>query len=99
MNRSDRQRRVRAKIKGTSKQPRLSIFRSNKYIYCQAIDDEQGATLAQADSKDPAEVGSKIGQALIKKKIKTAVLDRAGYKYHGQVKVMAESARQVGLSF
>ncbi len=108
-----RRKRVRAKVFGTLERPRLSVFRSNQHIYVQAIDDTQGRTLASASDlelkdkpkekpakvKDAFEVGKLIAQKLLKLNIKKAVFDRGGYKYHGQVKALAEGARKGGLEF
>lgn len=103
------QNRLRKKIKGTSARPRLSVFRSNKAIYCQVIDDVSGVTLAQASSKEGAAEGNKSNQAkavgkLIAerasaKNISTVVFDRGGYLYHGRVKALADGAREGGLKF
>ncbi|MBI4086337.1 MAG: 50S ribosomal protein L18 [Candidatus Liptonbacteria bacterium] len=108
--RGRRVRRVRAKISGTSQKPRLAVFRSNRHIYAQLIDDEKNHTLASASSREFAKQKSKekkTGQAglvggLIAKKaiaagVKTAVLDRRAYKYHGRVKAVAEEAKKGGL--
>lgn len=102
--------RVRKKISGTAELPRLSVFRSNKAIYCQIIDDLKGHTLAAASSFDNGGVsGTKTEQAkavgqLIAEKAKSAgveavVFDRGGYLYHGRVKALAEGAREGGLKF
>ncbi len=92
---------MRAKIKGTSEKPRLSIFKSNRYIYAQLIDDSIGKTLVSASkisSKDaPALLGENIGKKAAEKEIKNAVFDRGDYKYHGRVKVIADAARKAGL--
>lgn len=97
-------RRVRAKISGTAERPRLAVFRSNRFISAQLIDDTKGATLAAASSqeiKDAKNVAEEVGKILAKKaiakKIKSAVYDRRSYKYHGQVKSLAEGARSGGL--
>lgn len=97
-------RRVRAKISGTAERPRLAVFRSNRFISAQLIDDTKGATLAAASSqeiKDTKNVAEEVGKILAKKaiakKIKSAVYDRRSYKYHGQVKSLAEGARSGGL--
>jgi large subunit ribosomal protein L18 len=102
--------RIRKKVKGTEARPRLSVFRSNKYIYCQVIDDVAGTTLAQASSKE-TEVGSgaKIDQArqvgkliasrLLQSNVQTVVFDRGGFLYHGRVKSLADGAREGGLQF
>jgi large subunit ribosomal protein L18 len=96
-----RHKKVRAKIKGTSTCPRLCIFRSNKYIYAQIIDDEKGKTLALA--KAGLNKSSKAGKDIAKKaedlKIKKVVFDRGGYKYHGRVKALADAAREAGIKF
>ncbi len=106
----DRQRRVRAKIAGTKEQPRLSVFRSLKYISAQLIDDTIGKTLISVNDREvknkkatkmekAKEVGKLIGQKALEKDIKLVVFDRAGYKYHGRVKAVAEGAREAGLEF
>lgn len=108
-----RHRRVRAKIKGTSERPRLSIFRSNRHLWAQLIDDTRGNTLVSANSKESAgkqkksspslkkaeDLGRTIAERALKKKIGKAVFDRGGYKYHGLVKAVAEGARKGGLKF
>ncbi len=102
---------IRQKIKGTAERPRLSVFRSNKYIYAQLIDDENGKTIAAASSRDKgfsakgtkvevaAEVGKAIGELAKKENIETCVFDRGGYLYHGRVKSLADGAREAGLKF
>ncbi len=94
-----RKTRIRAKIAGTAERPRLSVFRSAKYIYVQAIDDEKGATLAFAKGEDSKKVGSEIAEKLGKKKIKKVVFDRGGFAYHGRIKDLADAAREGGLEF
>lgn len=109
-----RHKRIRAKIKGGATYPRLSVFRSNKHIYLQVIDDAEGKTILSADDlainaksdkkkrakKESARVAGKtIAEKLTKKNIKKVVFDRAGYKYHGRVKEAADGAREVGLEF
>lgn len=106
-----RHRRVRAKISGTPERPRLNVFRSNKHIYAQLIDDVNGVTLAAASTMDKAFEGNggnkdaarKVGQAIAKlaldKKIEDVVFDRGGYLYHGRVKELADGAREGGLKF
>jgi large subunit ribosomal protein L18 len=101
--------RIRAKIKGTSKCPRLCIFRSLKHIYVQAIDDVNGKVLFSSDrrklknAKNNIETAKKVGMEIAKiaavKKIGKVVFDRHGYKYHGKVKAVAEGAREGGLVF
>ncbi len=107
--RQRRHGRVRAKISGTATCPRLSVFRSNKGMYLQLIDDENGVTLASASvleikSKEgKSVVGQELGKLIAKKakekKIETVVFDRGSYKYHGRVKAVAEGAREGGLKF
>jgi large subunit ribosomal protein L18 len=96
-----RKLRVRSKIFGTAKRPRLTVYRSNKSLYGQIIDDEKGITLAAA--KGVKTTGEKIGEELAKKaiakKIKKVVFDRSGFRYHGRVKSLAEGARKGGLEF
>lgn len=106
-----RHRRVRAKIAGTDKRPRLNVFRSSKHIYAQIIDDVNGVTLAAASTMDKdfegnggnKEAAFKVGQAIAKKaldlKIEEVVFDRGGYIYHGRVKELADGARESGLKF
>lgn len=103
-----RKKRISAKVKGTAKVPRLSVFRSLKGIWAQAVDDENGKTLVAANLKETKAkndmVGAeKVGEAVAKKclakKIEKVVFDRAGYKYHGKVKALAEGARKGGLKF
>ncbi len=108
-NRLRRKARVRSKISGTAKRPRLSIFRSNTNIYAQIIDDETGKTLAAcSDLKGTSKIkrldsASKVGEEVGKKakalKIKEIVFDRGGFPYQGRVKALAEAARKAGLNF
>lgn len=101
IKRKRRHKRVRAKIKGTAKVPRLCVFRSSKYIYAQIIDDEKGKTLAAVNGKlaSATEIGKSIAKKAIEKKINKVVFDRGGYKYHGRVKALADGAREAGLKF
>ena len=102
-----RHRRVRARIIGTAKRPRLNVFRSLNHIYAQLIDDEQGKTLAQASSSEVTvkgnkskiaeEVGKLTATKALKLGISHAVFDRGGYKYHGRVKSLAEAVRAAGV--
>ena len=101
-------KRIRSKINGTTLRPRLSIFRSNKYIYAQIIDDTTGKTLGSASDlkvkkgtkNDRAkEVGHQIGNFCLKNKIKEVVFDRSGFKYTGRIKLLADEARTAGLKF
>src|SRR5580658_3713752 len=104
--------RIRTKVHGTAQKPRLSVFRSNKDIYVQLVDDNNGFTLAAASSRDKditAEPGNKVakslnvGKAIAQKAkalgIETCVFDRGGYLYHGRVKSVADGAREGGLKF
>jgi len=101
--------RIRNKISGTPTKPRLAIYRSNKSIYCQLIDDLNGVTLASSSSAQLGATGNKVEQAKqvgtsIAEKAKAAniedvVFDRGGYLYHGRVKSLAEGAREGGLQF
>ena len=104
-----RHKRIRKKIKGTKSHPRLSVYRSLKNNYAQLIDDEKKVTLISCSdlkmkkSGTKAEMARKVGTELAKKasekKITKCVFDRAGYKYHGRVKAIAEGAREGGLKF
>ena len=100
--------RIRGKIAGTAERPRMSVFRSNKGIYVQVIDDLAGVTLAAASSKGleggtKTEVAAKVGKEIAKKAqekgITEVVFDRNGYLYHGRVKSLADAAREGGLKF
>ncbi len=106
--RSRRHRKIRSKISGTSDKPRLSVFKSNQHIYASLIDDTKHKTLLAVNDlklkeKSRPERASRIGQILasdaIKKRIKKVVFDRGGFKYHGLIKILAESARASGLKF
>ena len=102
-------RGIRKKISGTEAKPRLSVFRSNKQIYAQIIDDSTGKTLVSASSykkdlsgnkvEQAAIVGKEIAEKAIKAGIEKVVFDRNGYLYHGRVKSLADSAREGGLKF
>lgn len=97
--RDRKRKKIRAKISGTSKCPRFSIFKSNKGLYAQLIDDDKGTTLAAAKGKDAIKVGTEIAKAAETKKIKSVVFDRGGYIYAGKVKALADAARAAGLEF
>jgi large subunit ribosomal protein L18 len=107
--RAIRHRRVRKRVAGTDARPRLSVFRSNKQIYAQLIDDVSGRTLAAASSLETGKAETKIntaevvGKAIATKAaqsgIKQVVFDRGGYKYHGRLKALADGARSGGLEF
>jgi large subunit ribosomal protein L18 len=110
VSRVRRHARVRAKISGTPECPRLSVFRSNKNISAQIIDDVNGVTLVAVSSVSlklanggNIEAASKVGEAIAKaalaKNIKAVVFDRSGYVYHGRVQAVAEAAREAGLEF
>ena len=106
-----RHRRVRGKIRGTAERPRLAVFRSNRGIFAQLVDDDTGRTLAGASwtalpksfkgdkTAQAAEVGKLLAAAAKKAGLETAVFDRSGYLYHGRVKALAEGAREGGLEF
>ena len=100
--------RIRGKISGTAQRPRMTVFRSNKQIYVQLVDDLQGVTLASASSKGieegtKTEIAAKVGKAIAEKAlakgIETVVFDRNGYLFHGRVKSLADAAREGGLKF
>lgn len=108
--RKARHARVRRKISGTAERPRLNVFRSNKHIYAQLIDDVAGVTLASASDHDEAiekgtktematSVGKLIAERAQEKGVKNVVFDRGGYLYHGRVQALAEAARENGLDF
>ena len=109
--RKKRHKRVRGKVSGTTERPRLNVFRSERHIYAQVIDDTKGATLCSASSVEKdfegpgsnKEAARKIGEAIAKraagKGIEAVVFDRGGYIYHGRVKELAEAAREGGLKF
>ena len=86
-------------IKGTTERPRLAVFRSNKMLYAQVVDDSKGVTIVSEMGKDAKEIGKKIAEKAIKKKVKKVVFDKSDYKYHGNVKAIADSAREGGLEF
>ena len=108
--RQRRHRRVRGKIAGTAERPRLVVFRSNRGIFAQVIDDDARRTLASASwlglklqkgnkTDQAAEVGKALAAAAVKAGVSTCVFDRGGYLYHGRVKALAEAAREGGLLF
>lgn len=92
-------KKIRAKISGTSERPRLSVFKSNKEISAQVIDDERGVTLAHARGKDAVKVGADVAKTAQSKKVEAVVFDRGGYIYTGKVKALADAAREAGLKF
>ncbi len=103
--------RIRGKIKGTAARPRLAIFRSNKEMYAQLIDDDNGVTLVAASTRDKdfarngnkteqsKAVGTAIAKKAVEKGLSSVVFDRGGFLYHGRVKALAEGAREGGLQF
>jgi len=105
-----RHRRVRGKVEGTAERPRLVVFRSNRGIEAQLVDDVNGKTVAAASwlhvktfkgekKSQAAEVGKLLAEAAKKAGVKTVVFDRGGYLYHGRVKALADAAREGGLTF
>ena len=106
-----RHNRVRKSVHGTDSRPRLAVFRSNKHIYAQVINDDEGQTLAAASSKESAvkgstltidvatEVGKLVGARAKDAGVTEVVFDRGGFQYHGRVKALAEGARESGLDF
>ncbi len=111
VTRARRRERIRRKVQGTSARPRLAVFRSGKHLYAQVIDDSKGVTLASAstvekglrDAGDTVEGAKKVGSAVAAqaklKSIVEVVFDRGGFKYHGRIKALADSAREGGLKF
>jgi len=109
--RGKRKIRIRKKISGSKKIPRLTVFRSNRYTYVQAIDDLSGNTLASVSNRekdllklknrvaDAQKLGQEMGERLKAKKIKCVVFDRNGYSYHGIIKSLAEGVRKAGVEF
>ena len=100
--------RIRGKVSGTAQRPRMTVFRSNKAIYVQLIDDLAGKTLCSASSKGmtegtKSEISEKVGEAVAKKALEMGitqvVFDRNGYLFHGRVKSLADAARKAGLKF
>ncbi|MFA7560689.1 MAG: 50S ribosomal protein L18 [Candidatus Izemoplasmatales bacterium] len=105
-----RHRRMRFQIKGTPERPRLNVYRSNKQIYAQIIDDVNQVTLAQANSREiegingsnvegAKKVGELVAKRAIEKNIVAVVFDRGGYLYHGRIQALADAAREAGLKF
>ena len=109
--RKRRHRRVRKTLQGTVDRPRLAVFRSNRYIYAQVIDDVAGSTLAAASSQEPdmrsrtltvdtaSEVGKLVASRAKEAGVSTVVFDRGGFAYHGRIKALADAAREGGLEF
>jgi large subunit ribosomal protein L18 len=105
-----RRRRVRAKVRGSAARPRLSVFRSNRGVFAQLIDDDNGKTIAavnwiEADLRKlaPMEQATRVGELLAERAkaagVETCIFDRGGYRYHGRVRAVAEGARSGGLEF
>jgi large subunit ribosomal protein L18 len=109
--RVQRKHHVRKTLSGTTEKPRMTVFKSNRFLYVQVIDDEAGATLAAAstleeplkafkrDVAGAAKLGEEIGKRLKEKNLGKVVFDRNGYKYHGIVKAIADGARKAGIQF
>jgi len=109
--RKKRHARVRSKLSGTAARPRLNVFRSNKHIYAQLIDDVNGVTLASASTLDKdvnvtasnidaaVKVGELVAKRAVEKGVTEVVFDRGGYLYHGRIKALADAARENGLEF
>jgi large subunit ribosomal protein L18 len=109
--RDRRHTRVRKRVRGTAERPRLAVYRSNRYIYAQVIDDIQGRTLVAASSQETdlrsgalnvdtaTKVGTLIGSRAKDAGVSSVVFDRGGYKYHGKIKALADAAREAGLEF
>lgn len=94
-----RHKRIRATISGTKERPRLSVFRSNKFIYAQLVDDVNGHTFAEAHDADAKKVGVELAKKAKGLKIGEVVFDRGGYLYTGKIKAVADAAREGGLKF
>lgn len=104
-----RHRRVRKKITGSASRPRLAVFRSNKHLYAQLIDDLEGRTIVAAstteselsgnDTDTAAKVGKLVAERAMAKGVTSVVFDRGGYRFHGKVKALADGAREQGLEF
>ena len=112
VQRAKRRRRVRGRLRGSSDRPRLSVFRSNRHLYAQLIDDEKGNTLVavsdlslgnEIENRTKTEIATKLGHEIAKRALSVGVakvsFDRGGYRYHGRVKALAEGARAGGLEF
>ncbi|MGI8425376.1 MAG: 50S ribosomal protein L18 [Actinomycetota bacterium] len=108
-----RHRRVRKRISGSAERPRLAVFRSNRHLYAQLINDLDGRTIVSASTMDPAlksndknatsdaavKVGKLVAERALEKGVKTVVFDRGGFRFHGRIKALADAAREQGLSF
>lgn len=98
-NKTLRRIRTRNKIVSVASRPRLSVYRSNKYMYAQLIDDKAGKTVTTARGTKAVDVGKEISQKAVAQGIVKVVFDRGGYAYHGNVKKLADAAREGGLEF
>ena len=102
-SRRRRHLRVRKKVVGTAERPRLAVFRSNRHIYAQLIDDMEGRTLKDGDGADPKEAAKAVGSAVAARAkeagVKRATFDRGGFMYHGRIQALADAAREGGLEF
>ena len=105
-----RRRRVRAKVRGSAERPRIAVFRSNRGVFAQLIDDDAGRTLASVNWTEPElrslkrmeqakRAGARLAERAAAAGVETAVFDRGGYQYHGRVRALAEGAREGGLRF
>jgi len=112
VTRKKRHARVRTKLSGTEARPRLNVFRSNKHIYAQLIDDVNGVTIASASTLDKdinldsssnldaaVKIGELVAKRAVEKGVSTVIFDRGGYLYHGRIKALADAARENGLEF
>ena len=98
-NLTRRHKRIRAKVAGTPARPRLAVYKSNRYLEVQVIDDTIGKTIFSAKMKDASKLGLEIAKRAKEKGIDKVVFDRGGFRYHGRVKALAEAARKGGLKF
>ena len=98
-SRITRHRRIRAKISGTAIRPRLSVFRSNKHLHLQLIDDGSSKTLASASTEKDKDPGLRLAEKIAKLGIKEIVFDRGGYRYHGNIAKIASEIRNAGIKF
>ncbi len=106
LKRERRHARIRTRVSGTAERPRLNVFKSNKFLYAQLINDEKGATIASASTKSlkgktmvekAIALGKAVAEMAAKRKVKKAVFDRGGYVYAGRIKAVADGAREGGL--
>lgn len=98
-NRTRRHNRIRAKITGTPERPRLCIYKSNRYLEAQIIDDTKGTTLAAVKMDDAKKAGQEIAKAAKAKGVEAVVFDRGGFRYTGAIATLADAAREAGLKF